>query len=75
MGVVADPGVAEQAGQPLGDQDPDLVHGAAELQDAHVETGLRPLEAVPVVGQLLLGGGTEIQKELRESGGERYREM
>lgn len=26
MGIVSDPGVAEQIGQPLGHQDPDLFH-------------------------------------------------
>lgn len=54
MGVVSDPGVAEHVRQPLRHQDPDLFYRAAQLQDAHVQAGLGPLNAVPVEGQLLL---------------------
>ncbi|KAF3846769.1 hypothetical protein F7725_003847 [Dissostichus mawsoni] len=46
--------LAEQVGQPLRNQNPDLFHGAAQLQDPHVQTRLRPLNTVPVEGELLL---------------------
>lgn len=54
---MADPCVAEEVWQPLGHQDPDLLYRAAQLQDAHIQTRLGPLNAVPVEGQLLLGRG------------------
>lgn len=54
MGVESDAGVAEQVGEPLWHQDPDLFHRAAQLQDAHIQTGLGPLCAVPVERNLLL---------------------
>jgi len=54
VGVVPDPCVAEHVGQPLGHQDPDLFHRAAEFQDANVQTRLGALNAVPVEGQFLL---------------------
>lgn len=54
VGIVSNPRVTEQIGQPLGHQDPDLFHGAAQLQDAHIQTRLGPLNAVPVEGQFLL---------------------
>lgn len=54
VGVVSDPRVAEQVGQPLWHQDPDLFNRAPQLQDANVQTRLGPLNTVPVEGQFLL---------------------
>lgn len=54
MGVESDARVAEQVGEPLRHQDPDLFHRAAQFQDAHIQTGLGPLCAVPVERNLLL---------------------
>lgn len=54
MRVKSDTCVAEQVGQPLRHQDPDLFNRAAQLQDAHIQTGLGPLCAVPVERYLLL---------------------
>lgn len=54
MCVDSDACVAKQVGKPLRHQDPDLFDGAAQLQDAHVQTGLGPLCAVPVERNLLL---------------------
>lgn len=56
MGVESHTCVAEQVGQPLRHQDPDLFDRAAQLQDAHIQTGLGPLCAVPVERYLLLKG-------------------
>lgn len=54
VGVVSDPCVAEQVGQPLWHQDPDLFNRAPQLQDANIQTRLCPLNTVPVEGQFLL---------------------
>lgn len=54
MRVESDACVAEQVGQPLWHQDPDLFDCAAQLQDAHIQTWLGPLCAVPVERYLLL---------------------
>lgn len=48
MRVDSDACVAKQVGEPLWHQDPDLFDRAAQLQDAHIQTGLGPLRAVPV---------------------------
>lgn len=48
VGVVSDAAVAEHIGGLLGDQDPDLVHRAAELQVAQVETRGELFSTVPV---------------------------
>lgn len=47
--------MAEQVGQPLRHQHPQLLHRAAQFQDPHIEARLGLLHATPVVGQLLLG--------------------
>lgn len=54
MRVDSDACVAKQVGKPLRHQDPDLFDGAAQLEDAHVQTGLGPLCAVPVERNLFL---------------------
>lgn len=54
MRVGSDACVAKQVGEPLRHQDPDLFNGAAQLQDAHIQTGLGPLCAVSVERNLLL---------------------
>lgn len=54
MRVDSDACVAKQVGKPLRHQHPDLFDRAAQLQDAHVQTGLGPLCAVPVERNLLL---------------------
>lgn len=54
MSVESDARVAEQVGQPLRHQDPDLFDRAAQLQDTHIQTRLGPLCAMPVVRYLLL---------------------
>lgn len=48
VGVVSDAAVTEHIGGLLGDQDPDLVHRAAELQVAQVETRGELFSTVPV---------------------------
>lgn len=48
--------MAEHVGGPLGHQDLDLVHGAAELQVAQVESGGEPVGAAPLVRQNVLKG-------------------
>lgn len=56
VGVVSYAGVAEHVGGPLGHQDLDLVHGAAELQVAQVESRGEPVGAAPLVRQNVLKG-------------------
>lgn len=48
VGVVADAAVTKDIWGLLGDQDPDLVYGAAELQVAQVETWAELFSTVPV---------------------------
>lgn len=54
VGIVSDPCVAEQVGQPLWHQDSDLFNRAPKLQDANIQTRLGPLNTMPVEGQFLL---------------------
>ena len=54
VGIESDSRVTEQIGQPLGHQNPDLLNWAAQLQDAHIETWLGPLNAVSMERELLL---------------------
>lgn len=54
IGVVPDTGVAEHVGGPLGDQDFDLVHRAAELQVAQVESRNQTVVAAALVRQDVL---------------------
>lgn len=54
VGIVSDVAVTERVGGPLGDQNPDLVHRAAELQVAQVESRRELLSAVPLVGHQIL---------------------
>lgn len=61
MRVGSDACVAKQVGEPLWHQDPDLFDRAAQLQDAHIQTGLGPLCAVPVERYLLLDNRDEGQ--------------
>lgn len=49
--------MAQQVGQLLRNQDSDLLHQAAQLEEAHVEAWVRPLDALPVVEEFLLGRG------------------
>lgn len=54
IGIVSDAAVTERVGGPLGDQDPDLVHRAAELQVAQVESWGELLSAAPLVSHQIL---------------------
>lgn len=63
VGVVPDPGVAQHVGGPLGHQNFDLVHWAAELQVAQVEAGGEAVGTAPLVRQDVLQGQEEAKEK------------
>ena len=65
VGVVSDACVTEHAGGPLGDQDLDLVYGAAELQVAQVEARGQAMGAAPLVRQDVLETRDRRRREVK----------